>query len=89
MSSIMGEASNPVRQAILRALLKRSLTFKALCESTQIRPEILQEHLDKLIRSSLVLPANDEHGYYQISSVGRIVLEDLRRDKPNKGKRFK
>ena len=84
MSSMMDIASNPERQAILRALLKRSLTFKALSDRIQMRPEILQEHLDKLVRSSLVLPPNDEQGYYQISSMGRIVLEDLKQDKPKK-----
>jgi len=80
----MDVASDPERRAILRALLKRSLTFKALGERTQIRPEILQEHLNKLVRASLVLPRSDEQGYYRISSMGRIVLEDLKQEKPRK-----
>ncbi|NWG09523.1 MAG: winged helix-turn-helix transcriptional regulator [Nitrososphaerales archaeon] len=84
MSSMMGAASNPERQAILRALQKGRLTFKALGEMIQMRPEILQEHLDRLVRSSLVLPPNDGEGYFQISSMGRIVLEDLKLEKPKK-----
>ncbi|MGQ9719209.1 MAG: winged helix-turn-helix domain-containing protein [Nitrososphaerales archaeon] len=81
---MINAASNPERQAILRALQKGSLTFKVLCERIQMRPEILQEHLEKLVRSSLVLPPNDEEGHYHISSMGRIILEDLKQEKPKK-----
>jgi predicted transcriptional regulator len=82
---MMGAASNHQRQAILRELQKGRLTFKALGERIQMKPEILQEHLDRLVRSSLVLPPNGEEGYYQISSMGRIILEDLKQEKPKKG----
>jgi predicted transcriptional regulator len=86
MPSMIDVASNSERQAILRALLSESsgFTLKSLSDRLQMRLDILQEHLDKLVKSSLVLPPTDERGYYQISSMGRIILEDLKQEKPKR-----
>ncbi|MCP8323200.1 MAG: hypothetical protein L6N96_03375 [Candidatus Methylarchaceae archaeon HK02M2] len=80
MPSMEDAASKPERQAILRVLFSKSsgLTFIALSEKLQMKPEILQGHLKKLIKASLVLPPIDKRECYQISSIGRIVLKGLR-----------
>jgi len=83
MTSIKDIARKPERQEILRALLSKSsgFTFGSLSDKLQMKPYILQRHIKELIKASLVLPPTDEQGFYQISSMGRIVLKGLKRSK--------
>lgn len=86
MPSIEDAASKPERHAILQALLGKSsgYTLISLSDRLQMKPHILQDHLKKLIKASLVLPPTDNKECYQISSVGRIVLKGLRQEQSRK-----
>jgi predicted transcriptional regulator len=73
-------ASEYENHIILKTLQKKGCTFNSLEKNTRIRSDVLKNRLEKLVKFSLIIPPSYDDENYQISSLGKIVLEDLRKD---------